>query len=188
MKAFDGHIVMQQHTMNAQRGRSLPCRGRMSRQSCVTVRALAKKQVVLVGDIGGTNARLSAWRTSEDHKNEEIFAKVLHLHEGTAASLPTHMQQAPGNELPCTHTCIAASGCALPSPLLCHMCQTYPTNKFATFDEVVAAFLKEEKVAPHPPQAAALAVAGAVVDNRCAMTNTSWILDGPGLQQHYGIK
>ena len=30
--------------------------------------------VVLVGDIGGTNARLSAWRAGA--KNEEIYSKV----------------------------------------------------------------------------------------------------------------
>lgn len=98
------------------------------------------QRVVLVGDIGGTNARLSIWNSGDDHKNQEIFSK------------------------------------------------TYPTFKFATFDEVMNQFLSEKEVVPHPPQAAALAVAGAVVDNRCAMTNTSWIIDGPGLQQHYKIK
>lgn len=132
--------------MQRTRVQSLRCRasGASSRQRSVQVLALKQaqgpKSVVLVGDIGGTNARLAAWRTGADHKSEEIFSK------------------------------------------------TYPTNMYVSFDEVVAQFLKEEKVAASPPQAAALAVAGAVVDNRCSMTNISWILDGPGLQQHYGIR
>ena len=66
--------------------------------------------------------------------------------------------------------------------------QTYPTSKFSTFEEVVAQFMQEKEVVPQPPKAAALAVAGAVVDNRCAMTNISWILDGHSLEKHYGIK
>jgi glucokinase len=66
--------------------------------------------------------------------------------------------------------------------------QTYPTAAFGTFDEVVEAFMKEPAVAASPPQAAALAVAGAVAANRCAMTNLNWIVDGPGLEKQHKIK
>lgn len=37
-------------------------------------------------------------------------------------------------------------------------------------------------------QGASLAIAGAVEDNKCAMTNLSWLIDGPSLQQHFGFK
>ncbi|KAG1675501.1 hypothetical protein FOA52_001800 [Chlamydomonas sp. UWO 241] len=102
------------------------------------MRNSASNHVVLVGDIGGTNARLSAWRTGP--KKEEIFAK------------------------------------------------TYPTASYGTFEEVVAEFLKEPMVAKKRPEAAALAVAGAVVRNRCAMTNINWIVDGPSLQKDHGFR
>ncbi len=49
-------------------------------------------------------------------------------------------------------------------------------------------FLAESRKAGAPPSAAALAVAGAVEDNRCAMTNISWVVDGDTLAGHYGFK
>ena len=38
-----------------------------------------------------------------------------------------------------------------------------------------------------PPQSAALAVAGPVVDNRCKMTNLSWLIDGHDLSRRRGV-
>ena len=66
--------------------------------------------------------------------------------------------------------------------------QTFPTSKYDTFDAVVTEFLKDSEMAKHIPRAAAFAVAGAVSDNRCAMTNISWIVDGPSLEKKLGIK
>ncbi|GIL63494.1 hypothetical protein Vafri_17547 [Volvox africanus] len=101
----------------------------------------AADAVVIVGDIGGTNARLSAWRTDlGSTAGTQIFAKV------------------------------------------------YPTSEYSTFDTVVDAFLSEPSVRETPPQAAALAIAGAVNDNRCNMTNVNWIVDGDGLQAKHGFR
>lgn len=77
--------------------------------------------VVLVGDIGGTNARLSLWRADSPTSSTE-----LHAH-------------------------------------------TYPTSGYATFDAALAEFIKSPQVVTSPPAAAALAIAGAVDDNRCEM-------------------
>lgn len=49
-------------------------------------------------------------------------------------------------------------------------------------------FLAEDPVKQSSPQAAALAVAGAVADNACAMTNVKWLVDGNALQGSLGIK
>jgi glucokinase len=37
-------------------------------------------------------------------------------------------------------------------------------------------------------QAAALAVAGAVENNRCPMTNIAWVIDGPQLKRRFGFE
>lgn len=66
--------------------------------------------------------------------------------------------------------------------------QVYPVADFPTFEAVMDAFLKVEAVAQNPPEGAALAIAGEVDDNRCAMTNTSWVVDGGMLEMQYGIK
>lgn len=95
--------------------------------------------MVLVGDIGGTNARLSVWQTS-GIKAEETFSK------------------------------------------------TYPTASYPTFEGVMSELLQEPAVVARPPQAAALAVAGAVEDDRCEMTNVSWLIDGHALQKKHGFK
>ena len=49
-------------------------------------------------------------------------------------------------------------------------------------------FLQEDSVSKNKPQAASLAIAGAVEDNYCAMTNLSWIIDGPQLEKHFGFR
>ena len=43
-------------------------------------------------------------------------------------------------------------------------------------------------MASFAPKAAAFAVAGAVSHNRCAMTNISWIVDGPQLEKKLGMR
>ncbi|EFJ43507.1 hypothetical protein VOLCADRAFT_106775 [Volvox carteri f. nagariensis] len=117
-------------------------RGVVSRRIAVArAENKASEAVVLVGDIGGTNARLSAWRTVlGSTAATQLFAKV------------------------------------------------YPTSEYSTFDAVVDAFLSEPSVGQSPPQAAALAIAGAVNDNRCNMTNVNWIVDGDQLQAKHGFR
>jgi glucokinase len=52
------------------------------------------------------------------------------------------------------------------------------------------AFLDESEVRSSAAsvQAAALAVAGAVENNRCPMTNISWVIDGKQLQQQFKFR
>lgn len=66
--------------------------------------------------------------------------------------------------------------------------ETYPTSQFPTFEECLQAFLDERDVRGAKVEAAALAVAGAVENNRCPMTNISWVIDGKVLQQQFGFK
>lgn len=93
----------------------------------------------MVGDIGGTNARLSLWVT-DGREHEEVFK------------------------------------------------ETYQTNQYAQFEDVIQEFLREPTVSSCPPQAAALAVAGAVEDNRCPMTRISWVVDGNQLTKDLNIR
>jgi len=64
--------------------------------------------------------------------------------------------------------------------------QTYPTNSSPTFEAVVKAFLDEDPT--KKPEAASLAIAGAVVDNVCDMTNCPWIIDGQSLEEQFGFR
>lgn len=66
--------------------------------------------------------------------------------------------------------------------------ETYPTSQFLIFEECMQAFLDESEVRGSKVDAAALAVAGAVENNRCPMTNISWVIDGKVLQQQFGFK
>ena len=67
--------------------------------------------------------------------------------------------------------------------------RVYPVAQHAQFERAYAAFLAEPEVRPHPtPGAAALAVAGAVANNRCQMTNTSWLIDGDALTRELGYR
>jgi glucokinase len=52
------------------------------------------------------------------------------------------------------------------------------------------AFLDESEVRSSAAgvRAAALAVAGAVENNRCPMTNTNWVIDGKQLQQQFKFR
>ena len=49
-------------------------------------------------------------------------------------------------------------------------------------------FLSEGEVAGNRPSSAAIAVAGAVRDNQCKMTNISWVVDGGALSSAHGFK
>ncbi|KAI8474260.1 MAG: glucokinase [Monoraphidium minutum] len=95
---------------------------------------------VVTGDIGGTNARLSVWRTEAGGRHQEIFR------------------------------------------------ETYPTSQFTAFEEAMESFLESNELNGVTPQAAALAVAGAVENNRCPMTNISWVIDGAQLKRRFGFK
>lgn len=66
--------------------------------------------------------------------------------------------------------------------------ETYPTSQFATFEECLQAFLDESAVRGTHVEAAALAVAGAVENNRCPMTNTNWVIDGRQIRKQFGFK
>ena len=62
---------------------------------------------------------------------------------------------------------------------------TYPTRRHATFGDALAALEREPGFVP--PAAAALAVAGPVAGNRCAMTNLAWVIDGNALASAAGV-
>ncbi len=49
-------------------------------------------------------------------------------------------------------------------------------------------FLNLREAQGYQPQAAALAVAGAVEDNAVPMTNISWVIDGNSLEAQFGFK
>eukprot|EP00879_Flechtneria_rotunda_P001740 GHRR01001903.1.p1 GENE.GHRR01001903.1~~GHRR01001903.1.p1 ORF type:complete len:392 (+),score=87.56 GHRR01001903.1:271-1446(+) len=66
--------------------------------------------------------------------------------------------------------------------------ETYPTSQFLTFEDCLQAFLDESEVRGAKVEAAALAVAGAVENNRCPMTNISWVIDGRQLEQQFGFR
>mmetsp|Transcript_32908 Transcript_32908/g.72684 ORF Transcript_32908/g.72684 Transcript_32908/m.72684 type:complete len:410 (-) Transcript_32908:761-1990(-) len=66
--------------------------------------------------------------------------------------------------------------------------KTYPTANYKTFEDALNEFLGEGPVKANPPQAACLAIAGAVENNKCPMTNLSWLIDGDALGNHHGIK
>lgn len=65
--------------------------------------------------------------------------------------------------------------------------QTYPTSQFAAFDDAMEAFLESNELKGVKPRAAALAVAGAVENNRCPMTNISWVIDGEQIGKRFGF-
>jgi glucokinase len=65
--------------------------------------------------------------------------------------------------------------------------QTYPTMAYAKFEDALAELYLEPIVRERPPQAAALAVAGPVLNNCCRMTNLPWVIDGQELRKQHGI-
>ncbi len=58
---------------------------------------------------------------------------------------------------------------------------------YPTFEAALDDLYSEEAVMQQPPQSAALAVAGPVMNNRCQMTNLKWVIDGAELHRKYGI-
>jgi len=66
--------------------------------------------------------------------------------------------------------------------------RVYPVADYDAFERAYAAFQAEPQVRPHKARAAALAVAGAVANNRCAMTNTPWVIDGDELTRELGYR
>ncbi|KAK9843781.1 hypothetical protein WJX81_006046 [Elliptochloris bilobata] len=65
---------------------------------------------------------------------------------------------------------------------------TYPTREFPTFPEALQALARQPAFEAHTPRAAAFGVAGPVADNRCEMTNLSWVIDGDYLTTAHGVR
>jgi glucokinase len=65
--------------------------------------------------------------------------------------------------------------------------KAYQNQAFASFADIVTAFLKEANVST-APVAACFAVAGPVAHNRVCFTNINWTLDGELLSKDLGIK
>lgn len=67
--------------------------------------------------------------------------------------------------------------------------KTYGTADHPTFESVVEDVYKDSGVARDDDAvvAACFAVAGKVDDDKCNMTNLSWVIDGPALQASFGI-
>lgn len=104
------------------------------------VLASSQQQSVVVGDIGGTNARLSLWVRTAAETPREVYFKI------------------------------------------------FPTQNYSSMESVLDEFLLTAVVRSNPPAAAALACAGPVEDNRCSMTNLSWVVDAKSLSNKYKMK
>ena len=65
--------------------------------------------------------------------------------------------------------------------------KTYGTQGHPTFESVVADLFKDSGVDKTRVTAACFAVAGPVKDDRCAMTNIEWVVDGPSLAKEFAI-
>jgi glucokinase len=63
----------------------------------------------------------------------------------------------------------------------------YQNFRYDTFNSLLIEFLKEAKCID-PPTVACLAVAGPVKNNRVALTNRQWIIDGSELEEACGIR
>eukprot|EP00891_Asterochloris_glomerata_P007788 jgi/Astpho2/7788/e_gw1.00117.63.1_t len=64
----------------------------------------------------------------------------------------------------------------------------YPTKDYRQFDDALDELAQEDIFRENTPGAAAFACAGPVLDNRCVMTNLSWVIDGDALTKKYGIR
>ena len=109
---------------------------------------MATEDILLVGDIGGTNTRLQLFSVG----------KAVTFAEGKG-------MKAPGT--------------------LVHE-QQYLNSEYASFDAVVAAFMKAANVTV-TPASACFAVAGPVEANRVQFTNRDWVIDGAKLEASLGI-
>lgn len=66
--------------------------------------------------------------------------------------------------------------------------QIFPCKDFPTFPDALAEVARQEVFQANLPKAAAFAVAGPVANNRCEMTNLSWVIDGDYLSNTHGIR
>ncbi|CAM9123498.1 unnamed protein product [Pylaiella littoralis] len=64
--------------------------------------------------------------------------------------------------------------------------KTYPNEDVPTFCTQVSAFLKDSGVVG-PPEAACIAVAGPVIQNKVDMTNRNWVVDGEEIEERFNI-
>ena len=64
---------------------------------------------------------------------------------------------------------------------------TYGTGDHPTFESCVEDLYEDSGVDASEVTAACFAVAGPVADDRCDMTNLSWVVDGPALAKKFGI-
>ncbi|KDD75216.1 hypothetical protein H632_c805p1, partial [Helicosporidium sp. ATCC 50920] len=65
--------------------------------------------------------------------------------------------------------------------------QYYSTSEYRTFQESVSAFLGLPETKHFKASAAAVAVAGPVVDGRCTMTNVGWEVDEEDIRARFGM-
>jgi hypothetical protein len=66
--------------------------------------------------------------------------------------------------------------------------QIFPTKDFSTFPDALAEVANLEVFQGNLPRAAAFACAGPVSNNKCEMTNLSWVVDGDYLSKTHGIR
>lgn len=119
---------------------------------------------VLVGDIGGTNARLQL--------RQLVSSQPTPLHSGAE-------RQGRGRG-----TAVQVKS----EPLFV---ATLKREKYARFEDALNQFLTnaaEEVSSVSRPSKACFAVAGIVNDNRCDMTNSPWIIDGNTLRDEFDIE
>ncbi len=60
----------------------------------------------------------------------------------------------------------------------------YPSNDYQTLTPILEQFLQQLDT---PPEAAALALAGPIIDRRCQLTNLPWLVDAGQLEQRLGL-
>ena len=65
--------------------------------------------------------------------------------------------------------------------------KVYGTSGHPTFESVITDLFADANVHAGSVSAACFAVAGPVADDRCQMTNVSWIIDGAALQKSFDI-
>ena len=65
--------------------------------------------------------------------------------------------------------------------------KTYGTSDHPTFESCVSDLYKDSGIDKSHVSSACFAVAGPVADDRCAMTNIDWVVDGPALSKMFDI-
>lgn len=72
--------------------------------------------------------------------------------------------------------------------IACILLQIFPTKDHSTFPDALAEVSKLDVFRNNLPSAAAFACAGPVANNKCEMTNLSWVVDGDYLSHTHGIR